>query len=533
MSTAPLDVGPPATEPVPSGRTVRTLTRGAARARTGAGWGEVLSDVYTIVFSGAVALLMAMGVAERLGESWRADAGATDLRPVVDPAWVAALGLVALIGALLSLAARLGPVSLSPPEAAWWLPLPVDRRTLLRPAAVRWPLVSATLGALAGAALAPLALGARAVPRVLAVAALAGSASALLSGAAGLWQAHGGPRPVITGLGDGLVAATPVAGLVLLLVGAPGPEQVLVSGGLIGGVALLAGVAGLRLDRLLPRIRDAELRERGAVAGRALGAAVSLDTRELGRALTDASRRQRRRRSDRLTAVRGPVTAVVASDALLLLRSPRHIVQVVVAACLPVAVVLAGSSGAATLMPALVVGGYAATLATAEGARRAETAPVLDRLLPLSAVAIRRVRLVVPATVMLAWSVAVFAVVGDQLGDAAWLALGAAAAPVWAGAALRGAYRPPPDWSRPLVASPFGALPPGAAGVFARGPELVVLGLLPVLVALVVGAVPTEILVVQVGLTALAVAIGSRVPRSRGAGVSPGADHTPRPVSRA
>ncbi len=278
----------------------------------------------------------------------------------------------------------------------------------------------------------------------------------------------------------------------------------------VAGLVLVVLLA-LLLDRRLGSIQGRSLRESGSVAAQAAGALASMDSRELGRVLTDRVARQRRRRSLRMRLVRGPMTAVVAADLAVLSRSPRHLVQVLVAALVPALVVttpqLVGTVG---VVLSVVVGGYVAMLATGEGARRAEMAPVLDRLLPLSAETVRRVRLIVPAAVMLLWALVAFGTVGLWRGDLAlWLALGVLTTPVWAGGALRTAYRPAPDWGGNLVSTPMGALPTGVAAVLARGPDVVVLGLVPAIIALVIGSVPAPVLTAQLLTSLVAARVGS------------------------
>jgi hypothetical protein len=209
--------------------------------------------------------------------------------------------------------------------------------------------------------------------------------------------------------------------------------------------------------------------------------------------------------------VRGPLSAVVVADLTVLLRSPRHLVQLVVSALVPVVVVITPQlAGALGVVVAVLVSGYVGMLATAEGARRAEMAPIVDRLLPLSAARVRRVRLVVPGVAMLLWSAVAFAAVGRWEGDVAgWLLLGVASAPVWAGAALRGAYRPAPNWQGPLVATPMGALPGGVAGVLSRGPDVAVLGMMPVVICVALGTVVPALVLIQVVASAIALAFGS------------------------
>jgi hypothetical protein len=92
-----------------------------------------------------------------------------------------------------------------------------------------------------------------------------------------------------------------------------------------------------------------------------------------------------------------------------------------------------------------------------------------------------------------------------------WLALGAAAAPAWAGAAVRAGYRPDLDWSGPVLASPMGAVPVGVGGTLVRGPDVGLLGTAPVALALLLGAAPWELVVGQLGwaLALAAFAVGT------------------------
>jgi hypothetical protein len=136
--------------------------------------------------------------------------------------------------------------------------------------------------------------------------------------------------------------------------------------------------------------------------------------------------------------------------------------------------------------------------------------PALDRLLPLDAKVARRLRLVVPVSALLMWSVVAFGAVGLWSGSPLpWLALGVAATPVWAAAAVRAAFRPAPDWGGPLVSTPMGALPGGVASVLARGPDVVVLGLVPTIVALVLDQVTPAVVGFQLAFAAIAVLVAS------------------------
>jgi hypothetical protein len=328
---------------------------------------------------------------------------------------------------------------------------------------------------------------------------------------AGLAQTAQMPRRVVAGVGDAVLAVVPALALVAVLVGWSTPSLLVVSvPALAVLVALVAGL-GSAVDARLGRLPARSLREGGSVTSQAAGALVSMDSRELGRALTDSAARVRRRRSRRFRVVRGPVGALVLADLLVLVRSPRHLVQIVVAALVPVLVArtpqLAGPAG--FILTLLVTGAVAAS-ATAEGARRAEMSPALDRLLPLDAKLARRLRLVVPVGAVLLWSVIAFGSVGLWSGaPLPWLVLGVAATPVWAAAAVRAAFRPAPNWGGPLVSTPMGALPGGVASVLARGPDVVVLGLVPTIVALVLGQVTPAVVGFQLAFAAIAVLVAS------------------------
>ncbi|MGI4896842.1 MAG: hypothetical protein ACRYF3_17200, partial [Janthinobacterium lividum] len=99
---------------------------------------------------------------------------------------------------------------------------------------------------------------------------------------------------------------------------------------------------------------------------------------------------------------------------------------------------------------------------------------------------------------------------GETGGTAwwAWAVLGALAGPGWAAAAVRGALRPDPDLSQPVISTAMGSLPPGAAAATTTGPDLAVLVTVPVLLALLArGAFPL-LIAGQVLATAVAFGIG-------------------------
>lgn len=496
---------------VPGARSIRRYTAQAASARSDATIGSLLGDVYYAVISIAISIGVALGASQAMRVALPPEPDISSPLSLSLASLVVVI-LIALGGTVLSLAGRLGPVGAGGAEAAWWLGLPVDRRGLLRPSSRRLPLLAGFVGAVIVALLDAGLLadeGSR-VARVASASALVAAGIVLL---AAVGQSASVSRRAIAFVGDVLLFLAPVAAVVLASLGwsvdrVPGPPWWLV-------VVLLLVVVGLAflVDTRLGRMPEKTLRESGSVATQAAGAVVSMDSRELGRALTDGAAAPVRRWTSRLRTARGPATALVTADLAVLRRSARHVVQLVVAALVPVLVStvpeLASPFG---VLLSVLVAGYVAMSATGEGARRAEMAPILDRLLPIDAQTVRRLRMIVPAAAMLLWSVVAFAAVGRWASNVPdWIALGVVSTPVWAAAAVRSSYRPAPDWGGALVSTPMGALPTGVATVLARGPDLVVLCLLPVWIAILLRTVNTPLMGTQIALSAIAVAIASSI----------------------
>ncbi len=492
---------------VPRSSAIRRYTRDATKQRAGASIGSLLSDVYYAVTVLAIGIAVAVGVASRLrGSMPEVSRGeGTDLMPTLVGVLVGAL-----LATVVSLAGRLGPVGAGGAEAAWWLSLPVGRRSLLRSAARRLPLVAAAVGLVVLALLDGGMLGdsAERVARAGVTGGLAASAVVLIMSLA---QTLGASRRVGALVGDLMLVAVPVA-LALAAWAGVTPEQLPVpSWPVLVGLALAVAALAWLTDTRLGRIRASSLRESGSVATQAVGAVVSMDSRELGRALSDGAAPAARHWVSRLRTVRGPVSALVTADLVLMRRSVRHVVQVLLAAAVPVlATVVPQLSGQVAVLIATLIGGYVAASASAEGCRRAEMAPILDRLLPLDPTMARRARMVVPGVVMTMWAVVVFGAIGAWLGDVpGWFVIGVAGVPAWAAAAVRAAYRPAPDWGATLVSTPFGAIPSGVGSVLARGPDIVVLGLVPTWIALVLGHATQTLTIVQVVTSFIAVLVAS------------------------
>ncbi|SDN76622.1 DUF6297 family protein [Geodermatophilus sp. DSM 45219] len=481
------------------GVAVRRQTRRATAARARTTLSERLGEAWGGLVSAGIGVAVAGGSLASLREEVALAGAPVTATTLPASASSAALAVLAGAGAVVVLA-RLGPVSATPAAAAWWLPLPADRRGLLRGELSR--LTTAVVAVAVLVAL-PLVLGGTATPTVASALGGLGWAVALAVAAVGgtaLLQTRGRERGVAPAAGAVAVGAALLAAVVATagalgarppdLPGAGAPP-----GWLLAVAAVVAAALLVRAEHGLGRLDAGRLRAGGATATYAGGSVLALDTRNLGRAL--AGRDRPPRRSRRFRPARRPWQAVVAGDLAVLTRGWWQLGQLLVAVAVPV--VVARTEGLGALPPAVWAGclagwGLAAT-AAGRPAREAQGAPELDRLFALSAAAVVRSRAVLPLCVTAVVCTATGLLLGVGTGaPGTWTLLALAVAPVWAAAALRGAYRPDPDWSGPVVSTPMGALPAGVGATLVQGVDVGVAGSLPLLAALLLGG-PTPALV--------------------------------------
>ncbi len=506
------------------GAAVRRLTRRATAARAQTTLGERLSDAWGGLVSAAIGVAVAGGSLVSLREEIALAGAPVTGTTLPAPVTSAALAVLALAGTVVVLA-RLGPVSATPAAAAWWLPLPADRRGLLRGELLR---LTAAAVAVAVLLTLPLVLGGVAAPTVASVLTglgWAGSLAAAAVGGTALLQTRRRGRGVAGIAGAGAAAAAVLPAVTGTLAAAGGrpldvPTAGTPPGWTLAVAVLVAAVLLVQADRGLGRLDAGRLRTGGATARYAGASLLTLDTRQLGRALSGRDRPPRRSR--RFRRARRPWQAVVAGDLAVLTRGRWQLGQLATAVAVPV--VVARTEGLGALPPAVWAGcllgwGLAAT-AVGRPAREAQAAPELDRLFGLSAAAVVRSRVVLPLGV----AVAVCTLSGLLLGVGTgavgtWVLLGSAVAPAWAAAALRGACRPDPDWSGPVVSTPVGVLPAGVGATLVQGVDVGVVGSLPLLAALLLGG-PTPLLVVvqAVWSLLLAAAVLVQLGRRRTAG---------------
>lgn len=466
------------------GRELRLLTRRAISAHGGGRGSDVFGDVYMGLLAVAVGTSLLFGVATEFaaGMGVTAEAGG-------QAEWFAWVVLIAVLGSLIGLTGRLGPIFLSAGYAAWWLPAPVDRRGLLRPRLMGVIAVALAAGALTGVPVSILAGGDH-LTIVPSVALLAG-----LGTAAGAATQMRGRH--IARIGDALL---PVAVLPFALAGfGAGPWT-----GPVPGWAIGAGVVALCLvvvlaDRGMEALSGADLRSRGMLAIGLQGAATSFDTRELGFLLGAGDTPRPRRGSRRLRAVRSTVSGIIVSEGLLFVRTRRHVVQFALGG------VIAAAGGSTWFMVVmLIAGALISSSALAGAARSAYQAPVLDGIWPAGQRAVRWARLILPSTAMAIWTAVVLGFLVGVI-DGWWIALGAASGPVFAAGMIRSAYRAPADWSAPLITTPDGqAIPPGAFSAVSKGMDVIVLCTLPLLLGLITLGAHPGVVLAQVAATMIA-----------------------------
>lgn len=526
-----------------TGRELRALTARAAAARTGSGLGEVLTTVAYTVVCAAVTVGLVVGVADALRSVVMLPSTGTDASGALSTSVVRWLLWVVLAAQAASLAARLGPVGVSGAGVRWWVPTAVDRAGLL--VGSWWATLALwTAGTSAAALLVGVVTGMPLEAGAAVLVATGGAgAGALLVSAVGILQSRGGAARAQT-VGDVVSAAVPVLGVVaLLVVGDRSPGGLAAAGDPAPAVAvspatvaepgtdlgpalavlavvllvLLALGAAVRWRRSLGRLSAGVLAQRVGAAEHAGAAVLSLDTRELARALGRGRAGPSRRRSRGLRAARGPASALLLGEALALGRAPGSVLSLLSLACAAVVAqqVPALGHGAGLAVVALVVGLRAAQTG-AGGAQEADVVPALDSLLPLGSRATRVLRTVLPALASaVVLHVALLPVLVDAgVGAWTWSALLLLGGVGFGAAAVRGAYRTPPDWSAPLLATPAGALPTGAVSSSLRGPDLALLVVVPLAVGIVLGVATGVLVLLAAVVAAVAVLVASTVPRA-------------------
>ena len=446
-------------------RQIRQWRRGRADARLV----DVIGDAYVAIFSTLIVGSMLGSVLVHTGAlTARTCSGGPCQSARFWGPWLITLAVLTLVGVL---ARMFGPVFVSSATASWLLSTPVRRRSLLLgPLA----LIATICASLAGAT----ALSSLAVAGFGVAPTAAATGAALLAGLVlvALWtvlQASEAPRLVGSTLVwlPGLVLE---AGLVLTWRGDLHPHAVprdvdAVWLGVDGALVVLA-VAGI----LLAVARLDRVRNRDLAAGGQLGAALSGALATLDLSLVyDVVIGQRWRRRGQVRSRRGGahgLGALIWLDAVRLWRSPSRLLLII--ATIPIAYAArALDAGAGTAVISVVVG-FLAALPLMVGLRVLTRTPGLARMLPFTAAQARAATLVVPCGCLLIYGILIISATPHPIP----IALGALAA------AARWVTGRPPDYGRPLVSTPAGAVPANLYGSALRGFDVALLTGLPLLI---------------------------------------------------
>lgn len=471
--------GPPPGDPRTLAREIRSAVRVTRRERRPLG--EALTTAYVTVVNIAVLGSMLVVPLQRAfaanGCGGCASTGASGLS--------AALGLL-LVGVALHQLAAVGPVVTPAATSSWLLSTPGDRGVFLRPALRGAVLGAAVVGGLIGGVLALLA---RTGAGTAGIAALAGVVAGVLApGLAALAQERHAVG-LVRRVGDVLVAAGLAAVVAVLILG---PHAALphLGGGVwavVLVVAVLAAVAFVGARAGLGRLSRTDVTSGADLVAGIAGAASSFEVSLLSDVL--AARRWRRVGSVRSRRGSGHgLVAVAVRDLLRTARSPRRLVGYAVALVVPFALARYGLRPAVPLAVVVLAGVVASSSAVT--LRRVERSEGLARMFPFPRRELTLALLVVPAVITLAWTVA--ATVLDHAGAGAVgsglphpVSLVVASTLGALAGAVRSARRPPINLDSLMsVDTPMGSIPFGLIRQLVRGPDIVVVAAVPLLLRL-------------------------------------------------
>jgi hypothetical protein len=486
-------------------RELRSQMREWRRGRADTTLMEALSDAYIAVFAAA---MLTASAANAILHTRAAIARGCTTTACVDARgalpWLCAGTLVTLT---LVLARIVGPLMVTPAVGAWLLAAPVDRAALLRPrlwilgamSFLTGGVVSSVIAALVGfgpSEIAGFGVGvAAACTAAVMGAAVAQSRSPVLLRVI-TWVLGGavwlGLVAVTVHVVPDSLADAPAAGLLA------GAAAVLV----LAAVVLTVGAA-----RRLRQVHRDRLTPGGALLSSLSGALASLDLALMYDILV--ARRWLARSTVR--SVRGGpggAWALVWRDVVRLRRSPVSLVLLAAALVVPYVVVALDLGPVVALVTGLT--GFLTGLWLCSALRTTSRTPGLVRCFPLSSAVVRAACLAVPAVVLFLWALAATPAIHRGLPDVGWddaLAIAVAVGAAAVSAIARWLLAQPPDYSKPLVSSPMGAIPTGLIGSALRGFDVLLLVTAPVLFApTVVGA---EISVALAGIV-LAVLLGRK-----------------------
>lgn len=448
-------------------------------------WG-MITDGYVMVFSLVVIVAMLISGLRNVQQS---AAGCTDATCVTSRHMLPWFVLAACVLCCLALARLFGPVIASAAEGFWLLDAPLRRSILLRS---RLYFVVG-LAFVAGGVLTALLL----MPTGLAIDAIviwAGGVGAVCAAAisfSALTQAYEKYR--IHKLIQGVVALI-CFGLLIVMVGIrlgwwtynTDPELISTHGRIVLIVGVIALIAGLALAaRSLHSLRRARLVSGGDLLSGMQGAAFALD---FG-LMRDIVVERRWYAKGFVKPARGGGVGrnpLVWRDLRRLKRSPLRLTILVATAVLPYALLSMGAGNFTWPVTAIVL--MFAMIPLFDSLRVLSRTKGLARCLPLSTADITSSLTILPLLVTAIWAILAspaLIVISREGLDPQILFDSIVCAIITGIAAVIGAIRwvtaKSADYNKPMVATGFGALPPGLAFNMVRGFDVIALITLPIL----------------------------------------------------
>ena len=506
MTDGPVVFDPSDFGAIPTSRSLRQWMRTTRRRHADRSFWQIFEDVYLVLFTLAMFGATAGNVVRHLNSNAARCTSYTCGRLSEWMPWIMVPLLLAITVRMLL---AVGPVSASRASGFWLLATPVNRAALLRPA---YRLVTATV-AVAGLVAAAIiwALIGSSFGVVLEAAVLI-SALLVCAAIATVWAQQSTRRSRWTlRVADLLLIAALVPAAILAFQHEPTrnvqtanvvltfAEMEQVSAFDPGGLHLLVvcvvvvvlcfGLTTIT-SRTLDRLGRSSVIAGGELLAGLAGAASSLDISMLGDVIAGRHWRLKGRvRSRRGMGSRGG--AIVQREFWRILRWPRRLV--IAGALLVVPYAVAGA-GFDVLVPiAAAFAGFIAVRPMLDGLRTVCRSTGLVRAMGMDLRELRVVMAVVPGLFTVLWAGLAFPAIGSLS------ATFAVAGGVISGAVRQASARPP-TYSGPLVASPMGAIPPGLFSQPARGFDLLLLCLAPVLLNLPplwVVAIPAFVLTVM------------------------------------
>lgn len=472
-----------------SAEIVRFTRRSARRyRRSRSSWGDRFVDAYSWGLGIGVSLTIAASfvLALRNEIAGRASTSGSIVREhwlvLPEPVLWTCLTFVVLL-AVGNLAGKLGPLAVNGPESSWWLPLPLDRRPMVLPPFLRKAALAAAGSVIAYVPFSMVTAADRNPLEHLCSALTFGAAAVIAVVMAAVKQLGLLGRWTGRIVSAALLAACSAA---TLISASPWPAALaaVVAVGLVVVVGPRAG-----------RVPGEELVRGGAVAGHAGASLFMMDSNEVLRALGAGRKKVDGGRAARFYTrpPRGPLGALIRADVVAFLRLNPPLVPPVMWFAGSVALLLVeGGLPGFVQLAVLVIAGCATASGMGTVARKTAMLPEIDALLPLHPALVRISRMLMPCLAMAAW-MGLLSVVLVFLGAStpALIAVGAMAGIGMGAGSIRAAIRTQPDWSAPPVETPFGPVPRAQLGSLLRGLDVTILAMIPLMVALYLGYVPS------------------------------------------